>query len=586
MSMKKLFLPVSILFLCLCLYLSPPPSVNAQVAITEVFPDPQTPQDASEWLEIYNYSPIDIPISEITINDKPLVSEIQTLLSGQFLTITKNTSAFISEFGENNQIAQAAISLTNTSSNLTLKIKENAVHSLNYANVAANKSWQLAGFTCTNGDWLNHTNNSANINYNPECNILETQNSDLEIIYDLELEEINFLNSDRKIFGYSVNNYFYFGNNYVPETSAVLIGYYFENHKMFQSLPLVVNAEESENEEGTNTTTSESSSSSSGTASTTSASSSQSSNSSTTSSAVSVSSSSQSSASASSTSSNTSAQSQTSSSASTTNSSQTSSPQIINYTLEISEMYAAPTTAEKEWLEIYNYGSQNINLASCEIRDNSGKHTLAGEIVSKSYLQISDLKISLNNSGELIELYCASNLVNSWLQPATKQGETTARKLGAVRHEGEIIFTNIPTAGAENQFPASTSLVSSSQPSSSNQSKSGGSQTFSTNTKNSNNSQNSLNGSNAEVLGTDDSKALELVAKPTFAMMDYTFSDASNYQNEAMALMAGAAFCVFAQAGLILNVVFKNPDTRKALSNKARKLWQYFKKQFRPDQRR
>lgn len=73
--------------------------------------------------------------------------------------------------------------------------------------------------------------------------------------------------------------------------------------------------------------------------------------------------------------------------------------------LIISRLYPRPAQGETEYIELFNPGKEVIQLQDWYIKDSSGKHVLAGSINANDYLQVDNLKISLNNTGETITLF-------------------------------------------------------------------------------------------------------------------------------------------------------------------------------------
>jgi len=105
---------------------------------------------------------------------------------------------------------------------------------------------------------------------------------------------------------------------------------------------------------------------------------------------------------------------------------------------------------EGEWFELFNDGSQQVNLSGWFVKDASGKKfTFSGVTInSGSYLRVdySTSRISLNNNGETIYLYDSSgNLVDEvGYQGSAPEGQSL------VRQEKEFIFTQSPTPGQAN----------------------------------------------------------------------------------------------------------------------------------------
>lgn len=103
-------------------------------------------------------------------------------------------------------------------------------------------------------------------------------------------------------------------------------------------------------------------------------------------------------------------------------------PPIIK-TLLISEIYPSPNSGEEEWIEIFNWGTGDIDLTNWQISDLSSKSNLPGEVISPGqYLLLSDLSITLNNTGDTISLIAPDGEVaNELVYGSTKKGEAVAR---------------------------------------------------------------------------------------------------------------------------------------------------------------
>jgi hypothetical protein len=116
--------------------------------------------------------------------------------------------------------------------------------------------------------------------------------------------------------------------------------------------------------------------------------------------------------------------------------------------IRINEVYPSPDTGENEWLELYNFGSQNIDLTNWKLTDLSTSQSLTGMTInSKSYLVIeaSNLKITLNNAGDEITLKNpAGNIVDSLNYPSIAKSKSYAEI------DGVFAIVDIPTKGTIN----------------------------------------------------------------------------------------------------------------------------------------
>lgn len=89
-----------------------------------------------------------------------------------------------------------------------------------------------------------------------------------------------------------------------------------------------------------------------------------------------------------------------------------SPPDLIDYTLRINEILPNPIGIDStsEFVELYNYGAKDIDLSMLQLDDilnaGSSAQNLEGVIKAKSFFTIqgSNLKISLNNSGDEVHL--------------------------------------------------------------------------------------------------------------------------------------------------------------------------------------
>lgn len=111
---------------------------------------------------------------------------------------------------------------------------------------------------------------------------------------------------------------------------------------------------------------------------------------------------------------------------------------LISDTLQISEIYPYPTPSELEWIEIYNYGDQEVNLNNYYLLDKGTSGNEFGKTKSflgnikvkpKEYLIFENLKISLNNAGDTITLFNADNkILDSVFYESSESGESFGRK--------------------------------------------------------------------------------------------------------------------------------------------------------------
>ncbi len=148
-----IFLALSIMLLgCVLLTFFAVP-IQAQLLVTEVFPNPDTPADATEWLEVYNYSETDLNLNEWTINNTLLPS--LKLEPKQVAVLTKDVEKFLAVYNEleaSDMLVKLPISLPNGGLEISLKKVDSGPevpgHILKYANTDANVSWKLSGDNC------------------------------------------------------------------------------------------------------------------------------------------------------------------------------------------------------------------------------------------------------------------------------------------------------------------------------------------------------------------------------------------------------------------------------------------------------
>ncbi len=84
-------------------------------------------------------------------------------------------------------------------------------------------------------------------------------------------------------------------------------------------------------------------------------------------------------------------------------------PEIKDYSgkIRISELLPNPKETpekEKEFVELYNFGNENVDLSGWKIKDKTGSYDLSGVSVAESYKAFYNT-VSLNNSGDEIKLF-------------------------------------------------------------------------------------------------------------------------------------------------------------------------------------
>ncbi len=125
------------------------------------------------------------------------------------------------------------------------------------------------------------------------------------------------------------------------------------------------------------------------------------------------------------------------------------------YSVIISELLPAPTTgSENEWIELYNTGSQVVNLSGWYLDDNPGGSSpyqipAGSQILPGQYLVFykTETKIALNDTGDQARLLWP-NLEQAVACPtysSAAKGQSWARNFA-----GSWEWTTSPTAGAKN----------------------------------------------------------------------------------------------------------------------------------------
>lgn len=132
-----------------------------------------------------------------------------------------------------------------------------------------------------------------------------------------------------------------------------------------------------------------------------------------------------------------------------------------NLPIQLSEIYPAPNSGEKEWVEVFNPNSQSIDLSNWKFEDFAGnKRNLSGTISPNSWAYFEYSSGWLNNGGDTVSLLDANgNSVESYSYSEIGKG------LAWAKDSGGWLQTSTPTKGAANQItqPATTSTGSSSK---------------------------------------------------------------------------------------------------------------------------
>jgi len=133
----------------------------------------------------------------------------------------------------------------------------------------------------------------------------------------------------------------------------------------------------------------------------------------------------------------------------------------------INEFLPYPTKDELEWVELFNEGSQTINLTGWGLSDSATSHQpfqIANDtkIEPGAYLVVSLSKSFLNNDGDQVKLlWPDGQVVHSVSYQKAKQNFSCAKL------NGQWLWTNQPTPGEENKnsyFAAPTPLLAEATP--------------------------------------------------------------------------------------------------------------------------
>lgn len=130
-------------------------------------------------------------------------------------------------------------------------------------------------------------------------------------------------------------------------------------------------------------------------------------------------------------------------------------PVIYSHTIQISEVYPSPESGENEWIEFYNYGDEDIELAGWIIKDNSKSSLLAGVISSKKHLvfESEDLSITLNNTGETLTLYDPNDeIIDKFSFESTSRSLSNIHKWGNNKYFQKVFQTQSVTKEKRNEY--------------------------------------------------------------------------------------------------------------------------------------
>lgn len=138
--------------------------------------------------------------------------------------------------------------------------------------------------------------------------------------------------------------------------------------------------------------------------------------------------------------------------------------------LTLSEVYPAPPSGSKEWVEVWNPGSSEVPAGSCEIHDSVGKIAVQDDaVLAEGYLAIEIPTSKLNNDGDTASVVCGGIVDDS----TSYGGDTTPGSGESLAREslpdGAWKLTTVLTPGAPNSIvepPVASGGASASQPTS------------------------------------------------------------------------------------------------------------------------
>ncbi len=130
----------------------------AEVVISEVLPDPAATSDKSEWIEILNDSSTDTDLSSYKLDNLSLST---ILPANEYLVVTKNITEFVTEFGSVKNLLELPISLTNSGDTITITRPDLATDTFTYASTYPSKSWERGGPLCTDKWKIHDTSNTV-----------------------------------------------------------------------------------------------------------------------------------------------------------------------------------------------------------------------------------------------------------------------------------------------------------------------------------------------------------------------------------------------------------------------------------------
>lgn len=115
----------------------------------------------------------------------------------------------------------------------------------------------------------------------------------------------------------------------------------------------------------------------------------------------------------------------------------------------LNEIYPAPLSGETEFIELYNVGSETVDMNLWYLMDESEKKYIIRDLELEAgayiFFDYDTTRIALNNGGDTVYLYDpADNLRHSLVYPGVEKGDSL------VNDNGEWEISLSPTAGSEN----------------------------------------------------------------------------------------------------------------------------------------
>jgi hypothetical protein len=132
--------------------------------------------------------------------------------------------------------------------------------------------------------------------------------------------------------------------------------------------------------------------------------------------------------------------------------------ELTTSTLQISEVFPAPATGESEWVEFYNFGEAVVDLSNHRLCDSSKCTILSGTVAAGEYYLLIDPAISLNNSGELLQVFWDQRLIDEFAYGETTKAHSQQRILKSGKYINPVVSTKAATPGKINIVQPTASL--------------------------------------------------------------------------------------------------------------------------------